>query len=216
MANNQSTFTQEHSDLLRTTIDAYMLNMYFCLPGKIVLYDPETQYADIEIQLYMQFIDSTLGKYPVIPNVPVKHPRAQGGACFIHMPLAVGDDVVLVFSQRSLDNWKTYGGINNPNDPRKCHITDAYALIGGSALPDAFMVQDPTAIEITNESSTLQVFPDGKFAIKNGTTELLAQIQEGFQTLSEDTTNTLLGPMPLNSFETYAQIASKIQTLVKD
>ena len=130
------------------------------------------------------------------------------------MPLQAGDDVTLVFSQRSLDNWKSSGGMTDPQDARKHHITDAYALIGGSSMGDAFSVDDPSAIEAVNGDSKLQIFPDGTFAIKNGTTELITQVQLLAKTLSTDTTNTIFGPMQLNAFETYTQIAEDVETLV--
>jgi hypothetical protein len=208
-----STYKPSISDIVRAIVDSVLVDLNVCLPAKIVAYDKETQYADVQIQIMQTFTDGSAVLPPVIPNVPVKHPRARGGATFIHMPLQPGDDVTLVFSQRSLDNWKSQGGATNPQDIRKHHITDAYALIGGSAMPDSFSPKTSDAIEIVNGESFINVFPDGTFNISNGTNDLIQLVQEGFQTLSEDTTNTMLGPQPLNSFETYAEIAEKVQTL---
>jgi hypothetical protein len=200
-------------DTIQSVVQTLMLDLNFCLPAKIVAYDKATQYADVQIQLYQKFSDGSLVLPPVIPNVPVKHPRAQGGAAFMHMPLTAGDDVTLVFSQRSLDNWKTQGGESDPNSTRKSHITDAYALIGGSAIPDAFSPATDDAIEIVNGTAAINIYPSGKFKITNGTDDLISLVQQGFQTLSEDTVNTMLGPQPLNDFETYSQIATKIMNL---
>jgi hypothetical protein len=210
-----STLKSSWSDIIRALIDKVLLDLNVCLPAKIISYDPETQYADVQIQLY-QNVNGAMVEYPPIPNVPVKHPRAAGGTCRIHMPLQPGDDVTLIFSQRSLDNWKTEGGMTDPADPRKHHITDAYALIGGSSMADAFSVEDPSAIEMVNGDSKIQVFPDGTFAIKNGTTELITQVQLLAKTLSTDTTNTIFGPMQLNAFETYEEIAQNVETLVNE
>jgi hypothetical protein len=41
--------------------------------------------------------------YPVVPMVPVGY--MQGGGFFVSLPLAVGDIVLLVFAERSLDAW---------------------------------------------------------------------------------------------------------------
>ena len=202
------------SDVIKTHIDAMLIDVNVCLPAKIVSYDSATQYADVQVQLLQGLIDGNTAEYPIIPNVPVKHPRASGGQAFIHMPLQNGDDVILVFSQRSLDNWKTQGGMQDPDDPRKFNIADAYALVGGSALPDAFSPATENAIEIVNGNSALNVFPDGKFQITNGANELITLVQQLVQTLSTDTVNTIFGPMQLNAFETYVQIAEKLQTLV--
>lgn len=214
MPGSQNTFTPDHSDLIRMLIDKVLLDMYFGMPAKVVSYDSSTQFADVEIQLYQGFMDGSKKPYPVIPNVPVKHPRANGGAARIHMPIQPGDDVILMFTSRSIDSWKTNGGMTDPGDARKHHLSDCFALIGGSAKADAFDVEDPTAIEVVNEDSKLQVFPDGTFAIKNGTAELIEQVQLLAKTLSTDTTNTIFGPMQLNGFETYTEIAQNVETLV--
>lgn len=183
--------------MIRSIIDTVLADMYVCLPAKIVTYDPSTQYADVQIQLYQKRMDGSLKKYPVISNVPVKHPRANAGAAFIHMPLVAGDDVVLCFSQRSLDNWKTHGGMNDPDDPRMSHITDAFALIGGSAMPDAFTPATTNAIEIQNGQSQLQVFPNGKFKFTNGANELIDLIDKLLNIMINQTfTLTFFGPEP--------------------
>lgn len=219
MSGNVNTFKPDFSDVIRAIVDSMLLDLNVCMPAKVVKYDSEKQYADVQIQLY-QKINETLVTYPVIPGVPVIHPRANGGATFIHLPIQAGDDVLLVFSQRSLDSWKTAGGLSDPNDPRKHHITDAFAIPGGSSMADAFKVLDPTAIEITNEDSTIQVFDNGTFKVKNPDNELFdllvqitGKLQTFLDTIKVDTTNTIFGPQKLNAFLTYTQLATDVADL---
>lgn len=217
---NTSTISPELSDVIRGTIDQVLIDVNVCLPGKIISYDKDTQYANVQAQIMMTFSDGTALPITVIPKVPVKHPRANGGKAFVHMPLKPGDDVVLVFSQRSLDIWKSQGGLTNPKDPTKFNITDAYALIGGSAIPDAFHPTTDNGIEIVNEETHFILYPDGKFSVTNETAEfvdLLDQITGRValtnETLSEDTVNTIFGPEKLLHFETYADIHDELITL---
>lgn len=217
---NLDTREPELSDVIRTIVDQMFLSLNVCLPGKVVSYNPQKQYADVQIQLLKKYSDFSTEPHPVIPNVPVRHPRAAGGNAFIHMPVAIGDDVLLVFSQRSLDNWKTQnvpvvgqnGGVDT-NDTRKHHITDAFAILGGSAMPDAFKVTNPSAIEISNGTGKISLFPDGKFKFGNSSADLIDQLQQGFAELGVDTVNTFFGPMKLNAFQTYLNIAAKILSL---
>lgn len=209
----KSGVTPELGEVIRTVMDSVLMDLCVCLPGKIVKYNSATQYADVQVQLLQEFQDGSTETYPIIPNVPVKHPRAMGGNAFVHMPLTPGDDVVIVFSQRSLDNWKTQGGIVNPDDSRKHHLTDAYALIGGSAIPNAFKPKTKDAIEITNGSASIEVHPDGKFKITNGTNELIDLFDQLLKQLAVDTTNTIFGPMKLNGFTVYQELATKVETL---
>lgn len=167
----KSGIVPELGDSINTAVKRFLLDLNVCLPGKVTAYDRETQFADVEIQLYQKANSGKLEPYPVIPNVPVKWPRAMGGSAFIHLPLQAGDDVLLVFAQRSIDNWKTQGGMSDPDDPRLHHLTDAYALVGGSALPDAFSPATDNAIEIVNDEASVQIFPDA-IEIKKGDADI--------------------------------------------
>lgn len=208
-------------DTIFTLIDSVLLEANFCLPAKIVKYYPDLQYADVQIQLKTKYEDGTVKALPTLPNIPVKWPRANGGKSFIHLPLAIGDDVTLVFAQRSLDNWKTQGGMQDPADRRKFHLSDAVALVGGSAEPDAFKVLDPLSIELVNGKTYVKITPDGKFQAKNDTGELVMALHDSIvqakkiaTTLSTDTTNTLLGPQLLLGAPKYAAVAAALTTLI--
>jgi len=209
---NLSTFTPELSTVIRANIDSVLMDANFCLPGKITAYDPDTQYADVEVQLLQKFTDGSLIPFPVIPHVPVKQLRSNGGKTFIHMPLVIGDDVILVFSQRSLDNWKTSGGMTDPDDPRKFNITDAFALIGGSAIPDAFTPSTDDSIEIVNGESSLIISPDGTFNIKNSNQDLISNLITLVNTLIASST-VVGGPFVPSTITQLQQTLANLQTL---
>jgi hypothetical protein len=65
---------------------------------------------------------------PVVTNVPVIWPGA--GGMRVTFPIAVGDMVLLVFSDRSLDVWLAQGGEVDPQDARKHALSDAVAIPG--------------------------------------------------------------------------------------
>ena len=67
--------------------------------------------------------------YPTIGDVPVAFPRF--GDWYIHAPLSVGDFVLCLFSDTSLDAYRQAGIAGIPVDPldiRQHHISDAIAL----------------------------------------------------------------------------------------
>lgn len=205
---------------IQTVIDSNLIDLHVSLPAKIVTYDPDTQFASVQIQIMFKLDNGSLHQWPVLPDIPVKHSRANGGAAFVHMPLVPGDDVMLICCERSLDNWKTQGGMTDPADIRKFNITDCYALVGGSALPNAFKVTNPTAIQIVNGQTTLNVQPDGKISLKNSSNELIdvldqitEQVHQTNVKLSTDTVNTIFGPQQLLGFSNYQTIASSLASL---
>lgn len=65
---------------------------------------------------------------PVITNVPIVWPGAGGFR--LTFPLAPGDTVLLVFSDRALDGWLERGGEVDPEDPRQHALSDAVAIPG--------------------------------------------------------------------------------------
>lgn len=198
MRTNNKGVTPSVAETVQTRIDEALMEVNVSMPGKIVKYDKKTQFADVQPQLKFSTEDGTVLPFPIIPNVPVKHPRANGGKIFIHLPLKPGDDVQLVFSQRSLDNWKTQGGMSDPADRRKHHITDAVAYVGGSAEPDAFTPKTDNAIEIVNDKSRLNVFPDGTYNLFGGNGDDFIQVvKDLILGIQRATTETWDGPEPL-------------------
>lgn len=198
MGNPSSTMKPEFSDVIRTIIDQELMDLNVCLPGKVTKFNSATQYADVQIQLLQKNVDGSLVKYPVIPNVPVKFAKANGGKAFIYLPVKVGDDVILVFSQRSLDNWKTQGGMSDPADPRKHHLTDAFALLGGSALPSSFQPSSPDSVEVVNGTSKAVLHDDGTWNLLGGNgDDFIYAVTDLALGIQRATTDTLLGPEPL-------------------
>lgn len=131
--------TPSMAEVLRDVIEHRLGGVHVCMPGQVVSYDPLTQTAEVQPTLrnVIETGDGTTEAlaYPTISSVPVAHPRA--GAWFVHMPLAAGDSVVLVFGERSLDEWRARGGVNvDPDDLRKHHLSDAIA-IPGNLYPDS-------------------------------------------------------------------------------
>lgn len=180
-------------EAIATLIDAKLIDLNVCMPATIVKYDKDTQFASVQPSLKRKWENGTLVNQPIIPNVPVVHPRARGGKAFIHMPVQIGDEVTLVFSHRSLDNWKTQGGVVDPADRRKFHLTDAYALVGGAAAPNAFTPETSDSIEIINGDSKVFIKPDGTIDMKNPLAE--AQIMpDGTIDLMAQNAHTILHP----------------------
>jgi len=87
-----------------------LADVHTCMPAEIVGVrggKDARQFVDVLPTLQRVVIDADglpqNEAYPVIPMVPVGY--AQGGGFFVSLPLAVGDIVLLVFAERSLDAW---------------------------------------------------------------------------------------------------------------
>ena len=121
-------------ELFALQAEAIRRSVHNCLPGKVDRYYVNENRADIKPVLQDRIPtrggEELLESLPIIPSVPIVFPRA--GGFFITLPVAVGDLVTLVFSDRSLDNYLSGRGMDtDPDDFRTHDLSDAYALLGG-------------------------------------------------------------------------------------
>jgi len=106
-------------------IDSALKRLHTCLPGVVDSFDPATQLADIQPTIKRKTEEEVVN-LPLLTNVPV---RFQKSADFsITFPITTGDEVLVIFAERSIDTWLEYGGIQNPFDFRKHDLSDAFAF----------------------------------------------------------------------------------------
>lgn len=158
-----------------------------CLPARIETYDPDTHLASVQPLLMRAFYGYRQAQLlPIINRVPIVHPRTA--SALIRLPVAQGDLVTLIFSDRSLEAWiKGDGGAVDPNDARQHHLSDAFAILGGYPEGASFPAANPDALEIIVADGT-------KITIGNGTDEVLQLAHDAFtslKTLCERLSETL-------------------------
>lgn len=203
--------------LIDMSIDRKLLNLHTMLPGIVQSVDYTKKTVTVTPALKRKYTDGTTLEVPPIANVPIGY--IQTSDSIISVPLKKGDEVMVIFSERSLDAWKKSGGIVSPEDSRKHDLTDAVAIPMlkhiGAGLP-----ADPDNILIKHKSSEIKISPDGKFAIKNNNAELFAtietlisKVQSDFATLSALHPQFPFDPIgPLNPAN-YSGVLSAIQGL---
>lgn len=103
-------------------------------PAKVVTYDATTQRAQVQPILRGRYVDEDSLEIktvqpPILANVPVWWPGSAKGA--LYAPLEVGDDVMLLVSDRALAEWKQSDNDDlTPQDMRRFDLQDAVALPG--------------------------------------------------------------------------------------
>ena len=95
------------AEVLRAAVFQGLADTHTAMPGRVEKYDSQRQKADVKPLLKRTVVnlDGTelSEELPVIPDVPVVFPRA--GGFFISLPIKKGDFVLLVFCERSIDNY---------------------------------------------------------------------------------------------------------------
>lgn len=205
------------AQVIKKAIEARLCEVHVSLPARVVSYEASTQKATVQPEIKRQFVDGTFVNIPQITDVPVVWPR--GSSAFLHFPLKKGDPVTLVFSERALDEWKESGGDTQTSSLRKHSYSDAVAYPGGSPFSKAFGANGIDA-ELIHGNAKMRMTAGGKYEFRGTNDEILdlviktqAEVIKMADTLNNDTTNTIFGPMKLNSFTVYGTIKSAVTEL---
>ena len=97
--------------------------------AKVVSYDNTKQLVNVQPLNKYTYINGDVLELPQILEVPVQWPA--GGSAIMTFPLSTDDTVIVVFSERSIEEWKiglSGESIPTPKDPRNHHISDAIAI----------------------------------------------------------------------------------------
>ena len=129
------------------------------MPGIIISFDPATQTATVQPAIKMRV---NLGEgvkqmdLPPIANVPVVLPFAQGAGLLLTLPIRAGDECLIVFSDRSIDNFMQSGGVQptvataneDTTTPRSHSLADAICIPGIISNPQAVPEYNTDNIEL--------------------------------------------------------------------
>ena len=176
------------SQLAEAVVEATGEQLRVSLPGEIVSVASDLSTATVQPAVSRYDSDAD----PAIPDVPLLFPRWGSGQ--MTWPVEAGDPCLLVFGDRSLEEWQSGGGRQaSPADPRTHDLTDAVAIpvgLGGAAAGRAGDV----SIQVTSGGNTaeVRVQGNGRIAIGNASGELvdlvsqLCSVLEGALILSVD------------------------------
>ena len=160
---------------------------------------------------------------PIIQNVGVLQPR--GATYSIKMPIAVGDLGIALFCERSLDKYMAGAGVlTDPADTRMHHLSDPIFVPGlypfKLPLSAGSGSSATTDLVLTNGLLEMSLQKAGTLLVKNEAVELMDLLNQlitlviNMNTqLVAATTNTILGPMPLNNAALFAEYLAETTAL---
>lgn len=176
------------TDAIRQAILYQLNNVHTALPGAIVSYDYTTQKATVQPLLNKYWTDGTFSPLPELPNVPIIFPRAGGAS--LTFPVVEGDTCLLLFTERSIDQWLYSGGQVSTADSRKFDLSDAVAIMGLTPFSDTSLAQNNTDLFLTYNGSYFKIKENGDVVIETSSKLALGtSLVEVLQTIS----NTLAG-----------------------
>lgn len=142
------TITPTEAEMIADAIESAAIDLHTALPGSVQSYDAAAQTATIVLGVDRvlpkadgSFVSEAL---PPLENVPVAFMRA--GGMILSMPLAEGDTGLVVFSEMSIDQWRSKGTTSNPGDIGR------HTLSGGVFYPGLSPVTKPIVADLSGDA----------------------------------------------------------------
>lgn len=122
-------------DIIQRALTEALANTHTATVGRVVKVNEKT--VDIQPVINAVFNGADV-KLPVFAEVPLV--TLQGGSSYLHMPVAVGDYALVVFTERSFDRW--YAGTDEVRPPelRMHDYSDGFAIVGINPLDGAITI----------------------------------------------------------------------------
>lgn len=202
-------------DLLNQFKRQMLLDLNCHHVGTIQEFDPETQTATATInypKTFFQYDPSTQAhtpipvSYPVLLDCPVV--CLGGGTCSLTFPIAEGDECLVLFNDRAIDNWLAGGAGAQLSSGRAHSFSDGIIIVGLRSNGNALSGYDTSRAVLQNGSALVGV---GETLIKiaNGVTTLNTLLQDLITAIQAiTTTNAVPGNPCLISPASQAALAA--------
>lgn len=111
--------------------------VWTALPGIIQDFDPDKVTCSIQPAIQAR-VEDEKGQFswvtlPLLVDCPVVFPA--GGGAVLSFPLEVGDDCLVVFASRCIDNWWLAGGVQRQAELRMHDLSDGFCIPGSFSQP---------------------------------------------------------------------------------
>lgn len=149
-------------ELFQRNNDKLARDIRCAIPAQVVSFNAEKQTVEAQPLIREKLVDRQTGTIsfvplPVLVDIPVCFPQA--GNFVLTMPVAAGDEVLLVFSDNNIDSWWEAGGIQNWNDRRRHDLSDAIAVVGLNSVPNVIpsIANDATELRTKDGTTKLRI-----------------------------------------------------------
>lgn len=133
--------------------------IWTALPGIILSFDPVKRTCQVQptIQAQVENEDGSTSwiNLPVLVDCPVFFPG--GGGLVLTFPLQPGDECLVIFASRCIDNWWQAGGIRRQAELRMHDLSDGFIFAGVESVPNVTPSISTTGAELRTKTGTARV-----------------------------------------------------------
>lgn len=144
---------------LRLAFDGRLSDVWTAMPAIVQKVDFTAMTCEVQPSIQGSTTDEngvvTFVNYPLLVDCPIVFPSAGGFT--ITMPLAAGDEVLVIFAARCIDSWWQSGGIGLPMEARMHDLSDGFVIPGPKSQPNVLTNVSSTNLQIRNNAGTSYV-----------------------------------------------------------
>jgi Phage protein Gp138 N-terminal domain len=144
----------------RLMLEGWQSGLWTAMPGIVQSVDFSAMTCTVQpsikgsIQAFDGLVQSV--NYPLLLDVPIVFPQA--GGFILTFPMAMGDEVLVVFASRCIDAWWQSGGTNNlPMEARMHDLSDGFCIPGPRSQPNVISGISADSVQLRSNDGTSYV-----------------------------------------------------------
>ena len=151
MDSSQLVGSNDHNSILQ--FHDKQANLWTALPGIIQTFDAAKMTCTVQpsIQAKLFNLNGTVSDatLPLLVDCPIQFP--SGGGCSITFPIRLGDECLIIFASRCIDNWWQLGGIQSQAELRMHDLSDGFILLGFRSVPRVLSGISTSTVQIRSD-----------------------------------------------------------------
>lgn len=147
---------------IKAGIEARLKDLHTAMPGIIQSFNSELQTISVQPAVRRIFKTEEEDKellipsdLPILINVPIVYPR--GGGYSLTFPIVKGDECLLIFCERSFDQWHKFSGVRDPGAKRFHSLSDATAFVGLSSIPNKIPNYNQNNVQLKKDDGSVSI-----------------------------------------------------------
>lgn len=142
---------------------AAQASIWTALPGIIQSFDAEKMTCEVQPSIQGIKVDfgtsaMTMVNLPLLVDCPVCF--SGWGGVTLTLPIAPGDECLIIFASRCIDAWWQNGGIQPPMEYRMHDLSDGFVLPGGRSQPRVLSGLSTTTAQLRSDDGLVYIEVD--------------------------------------------------------
>ncbi len=146
-------------ELYRTIMDTVSANLRVAMPGIIQSFNATEQTVVVQLAVRERIKQPDLSfkwvQIPLLVDVPIVVPRAGGFS--LTLPVAQGDECLVIFADTIIDGWWANGGVQNQPEKRRHDLSDGFAILGVWSQPRVITNYSTTSAQLRSDDGTTYI-----------------------------------------------------------